>query len=106
MCDPLTVNEPLLPLTTPVVVAVPSPQLIVAVNPLARIDVLLSANVATVPENDWPAAGLIVSEFGVSTSAGGGVVPPLPAFWVASTACTRDHLGQCRIAVLGAPAYA
>jgi hypothetical protein len=50
---PLIEKLPLPPLTTPWL-TVPSPQLIVALKLLAGVEVAVSVNVATTPQNDEP----------------------------------------------------
>ena len=70
MWVPLTMKVPPLPVTVPIVGALPSPQWMVAVKSLAGADVLLSVNVATVPEN------------GPSTAFTVAVPAPSAASWI------------------------
>src|SRR5487761_2262412 len=60
-CEPVTANGPPIGPTTVPGVVVPSPQLIVAVKSVDGAPRFASWKLATVPENDCPSTGVIVT---------------------------------------------
>ena len=89
VCDPETLKLPAPPVITPVSVAEPSPQSIVAVYSFGVAAVSGSVKVATVPLKLAPSVALKVVPLAVIGASGGG--PPTWANWNGPGACVVSY---------------